>query len=117
MMIRILAILALTSTAAFADDAIEAAMKYVHKAPKGEQKVSDRIIAGTATDEELKKTLELYKAAVDAKPPKGEQAAYKEKFTKLLLATEDVVAKKPDASAHYKEAVNCKACHSDHKAD
>ena len=96
---------------------IEKAMKYAHKAPKGEKKVSDRIIDGTASDEELKKTLELYKAMVDTKPPKGDAAAHKEKVLKLIAATEDVVAKKDGAPASYKQAVNCKACHSEHKAD
>jgi hypothetical protein len=64
----------------------------------------------------VKKTLDLYKAMADTKPPKGDQAAYKEKVQKLIAATEEVVEKKPDATAHYKEAVNCKACHSEHKA-
>ena len=32
-----------------------------------------------------------------------------------VAATEEVVEKKPDAIAHYKDAVNCKACHSDYK--
>ena len=36
---------------------------------------------------------------------------------KLIAATEEVVEKKPDGVAHYKEAVNCKACHSEHKGD
>ncbi len=98
-------------------DPIEAAMKFVHKAPKGEKKVSDRIIDGTASDEEVKKTVELYQAAAVAKPPKGEEAAYKEKFAKLLVATENVAAKKDGAAAEYKQAVNCKACHSEHKPD
>ncbi len=94
---------------------IRVAMKYVHKAPKGEKKVSDRIIDGTASDEELKKTLELYKAMVDAKPPRGEQSAHKERVIKLISATEDVIGKKDGAPAAYKAAANCKACHSEHK--
>lgn len=108
-------------TAGFAfaadDDAIEAAMKYAHKAPKGEKKIGEKIIEGTATEDEIKKTLELYKAAAAAKPPKGDEAAYKQKFAKLITATEDVLAKKPNAQAEYKSAVNCKACHTDHKPD
>jgi hypothetical protein len=58
---------------------IENSMKFTHKAPKGEKKVSDRIIEGTNSPEELAKTLELYKLMLDCKPPKGEQAAFKEK--------------------------------------
>ncbi len=96
---------------------IEKAMKFVHKAPKGEKKVSDRIIDGTSTDEEVAKTLELYKAMLDTKPPKGEPAAYKEKVQKLIVATEHVFEKKEGARLEYKEVVNCKACHADHKPE
>jgi hypothetical protein len=67
------------------------------------------------TDDELKKTLELYKAVGDTKPPKGDVAAFKEKWARLLTATEELVAKKPDGVTLYKDAVNCKACHGDHK--
>ena len=94
---------------------IENSMKFTHKAPKGEKKVSDRIIEGTNSPEELAKTLELYKLMLDCKPPKGEQAAFKEKVTKLIAATEDVVLNKEGARAAYKEASNCKACHNEHK--
>jgi hypothetical protein len=91
------------------------AMKFAHKAPKGEKTVADKIIAGTVSDEDLKKTLELYKGMANTEPPKGDPAAFKEKVAKLIAATEDVVAKKPDAVAAYKEAVNCKSCHTDFK--
>ncbi|MEI9898211.1 MAG: hypothetical protein WDN28_31230 [Chthoniobacter sp.] len=94
---------------------IKDAMKFAHKAPQGEKKVSDKIIDGTAPEADVKKTLDLYKAMLDTKPPKGDQAAYKEKVEKLIVATQEVVDKKPDAAAHYKEAVNCKACHSEHR--
>lgn len=110
-----------TAITAFAADEefkpIEDAMKFAHKAPKGTPKVSDKIIDGTVSDEDLKKTLELYKAMADTKPPKGDAVAFKEKVAKLIHATEDVTAKKEGAGAAYKQAVNCKACHSDHKAD
>ena len=117
-----LTVLALTVTLALSAYALDAkyqpiadAMKYAHKAPKGEKKVSDRIIEGTASEEEIKKTLELYKAMANTEPPKGDPAAFKEKVAKLIGATEDVLAKKEGATAHYKEAVDCKACHKDFK--
>ena len=112
---------AATALTAFAVDEefkpIEDAMKFAHKAPKGTPKVSDKIVDGTVTDDDLKKTLELYKAMADTKPPKGDAAAFKDKVAKLIVATEGVVAKKEGAGAAYKEAANCKACHKDHKAD
>jgi len=95
---------------------IKDAMKFAHKAPQGEKKLSDKIIDGTAPEADVKKTLDLYKAMLGTKPPKGDQAAYKVKVEKLIAATEEVVGKKPDATAHYKDAVNCKACHSEHKS-
>ena len=111
-------VLTWTSRAADAEfKPIEDAMKFAHKAPKGTPKLSDKIIDGTVSDEDLKKTLELYKAMADTKPPKGDPAAFKEKVAKLIGATEDVVAKKEGAGATYKQAANCKACHSEHKAD
>jgi hypothetical protein len=110
---------AITLTA-FALDAkyqpIADAMKFAHKAPKGVPKVSDKIIDGTVSEADLKKTLELYKAMANTEPPKGDAAAFKEKVAKLISATEDVVAKKDGAGAAYKAAVNCKDCHSEFKA-
>jgi hypothetical protein len=99
------------------DGPIKKAMQKVHKAPKTEKKLSDKIIEGTATDEEKQVALALYKAMADAKAPKGDNAAFKDKVAKLIAATEEVVANKPDAVAHYKQAANCKACHTDHKPD
>ena len=121
---KLLPVLALTAALAlkgFAADEefkpIADAMKFAHKAPKGTPKVSDKIIDGTVSDEDLKNTLELYKAMADTKPPKGDAAAFKDKVAKLIAATENVAAKKEGAGPAYKEVVNCKACHSDHKAD
>lgn len=106
-----------TGFAAAEENAIEKAMKYAHKAPKGQKKIGEKIVEGTATDSEIQKTLELYKAMADCKPPKGDADAFKAKVAKLIAATEDVAAHKPNAAAGYKEAVNCKACHGDHKED
>jgi hypothetical protein len=109
-----------TSTLLFAaddDNPIKKAMQLAHKAPKGEKKISEKIVAGTATDDEVKATLVAYKAIGDAKPPKGDAAAFKDKMVKLIAATEDVAAHKAGAADAYKEASNCKACHSEHKGD
>ena len=113
-----LTVTSLAASLAFAAEdtnPIKEAMKYAHKAPKGEKKICEKISEGTASDDEVKKTLDLYKAIGDTKPPKGEAAAFKEKLAKLITATEEVAAKKPDGALHYKEAANCKACHGDHK--
>ena len=99
------------------DNPIKKAMQVAHKAPKGEKKISEKIVAGTATDDEVKATLEAYKAIGDTKPPKGDPAAFKDKMVKLIAATEEVAAHKTGAPDVYKEASNCKACHSEHKED
>jgi hypothetical protein len=100
----------------FAEDTpIQKAMQYAHKAPKGETKIGEKIADGTASDAEIAKTLELYIAATDCKPPKGDPASFKDRWTKLVAATRLVAEKKPDAVAAYKDAVACKACHNDHK--
>lgn len=112
--------LALGLPVAFAADEsnpIKDAMKFAHKAPKGEKKLNEKIVEGTASEADVTKALDMYKAMLDTKPPKGEQAAFKEKVAKLIAATEGVMAKKEGAAAGYKEAVNCKACHGDHKGD
>jgi hypothetical protein len=104
-----------TTFAAEDDNPIKQAMKFAHSAPRGEKKLNEKIIAGTAADADVVKALGMYKAMVDTKPPKGDPAAFKEKTNKLIAATEEVVAKKPDAVEHYKVAVDCKACHSEHR--
>jgi hypothetical protein len=113
--ITIAAALVISFAIAEETNPIKDAMKFAHKAPQGEKKLSDKIIDGTAPEADVQKTLDLYKAMLDTKPPKGDQVAFKEKVGKLIAATQEVLDKKPDAAAHYKEAVNCKACHSEHK--
>lgn len=89
------------------------AMKYAFKAPKPEKKIGEKIIDGTATEDEIKKSLELFKGMANTEPPKGDAAAFKEKVAKLISATEDVLAKKEGAGAKFKEAADCKACHKE----
>lgn len=107
----------LVSSLSFAeeDNAIKQAMKFAHKAPKGEKKLNEKIVEGTAEEGDIKKALDLYKAMAEVKPPKGDPAEFKARTLKLITATEELVAKKPDAAAHYKVAVNCKGCHSEHR--
>lgn len=109
--------LASLAFAAGDDNPIKKAMQFAHKAPQGQKKVSEKIVEGTATDDEVQKTLAAYKAIGDTKPPKGDPAAFKEKVAKVVAALDNVAAKKPGATDEFKSAVNCKACHSDHKGD
>ena len=117
--LTVTALVAVATTIALAEETnpIKDAMKFAHKAPQGEKKLNEKVIDGTASEADVKKSLDLYKAMIDTKPPKGDQAGFKTKVEKLIAATEDVAAKKEGAAAEYKKAVNCKACHSEHKAD
>jgi cytochrome c556 len=97
------------------DNPIKQAMNFAHKAPRGEKKLNEKIADGSAPEADIQKALDLYKAMADTKPPKGDAAAFKEKTNKLIAATEEVIAKNPDGIEHYKSAVDCKACHSEHR--
>lgn len=104
-------------TAAAKPDTIEDVMKVYHKAPKGVDPVCKHAVDGKATPEEINNLIEGYKVMVAAKAPKGDAASWKEKTTKLLAAAEGLKKGGPEAAAKYKEALNCKACHSEHKPD
>lgn len=108
----------LTSSAAEDDhEVIEEVMKTFHKAPKGVDPVSKKAADGKASAEEIKRLVEAYAKMAKTSPPKGDAAGWKEKTSKLLAATKDLQAGKDMALEKFREAVNCKACHSAHKPD
>ncbi len=51
------------------------------------------------------------------KASKSDAASWKEKTSKLLTAAQSLEKGEADAANKYKEALNCKACHSVHKPD
>lgn len=113
-----------TSTAAEKDkgkgrakNPIEQAMEKYHKAPKGQDPVCKKASTGTASKEELAGMVKAYTAMCAAKPPQGDATSWKEKTGALLKAAQDLQAGKAGAVDAYKAAVNCKACHSVHRAD
>ncbi len=99
------------------EEAIKKFMKDCHKAPKGVDPVCKKAGDGQATAEEIKKLVAGYKMMAAAKPPRGDEASWKEKTAKLVAASEGLAKHAPDAPAKFKEAVNCKACHSVHKPE
>src|SRR5690349_12775103 len=99
------------------DDAIKQVMKIYHKAPKGVDPICKKASDGKASPTELKNLVAAYRSMAKAKPPKGDEASWNEKCAKLLSAAEALASGAPDGAAKYKEAVNCKACHSVHKPD
>jgi hypothetical protein len=99
------------------DDPIKQVMKIYHKAPKGVDPICKKASDGKASPTELKNLVAAYRSMAKAKPPKGDDASWNEKCARLLSAAEALVTGAPGGAAKYKEAVNCKACHSVHKPD
>ncbi len=106
-----------TSQAAEKKDPIKEAMKLYHKAPEGTDPTCKKALEGKASADDLKKLVAAYKEMAKTKPPKGDDASWKDKMTKLVAAAEGLGKGGAEASAKYKEAVNCKACHTAHKPD
>lgn len=86
-------------------------MKQYHK---GDTALCKKV-GTTATDAELATLLKAYQDMCAATPPKGDKAAWVTKCQALIGAVKKVQAKDPAGAAAYKAAVNCKACHTDHK--
>lgn len=92
-------------------DVIKTVMKQYHK---GDDALCKKV-GTTATDAELATLLKAYQDMCAATPPKGDKAAWVTKCQALIGAVKKVQAKDPAGAAAYKAAVNCKACHTDHK--
>jgi hypothetical protein len=92
-------------------DVIKTVMKQFHK---GDAALCKKV-GTTATDAELASLLKAYQDMCAATPPKGDKAAWVTKCQALIGAVKKVQAKDPAGAAAYKAAVNCKACHTDHK--
>jgi hypothetical protein len=113
------AALALVCSAAFAysagaDDAPKYKIKDVMaKCMKGGlcKKVAD----GNASAEEKKELLDMFTALAANKPPKGDDASWKEYTGALLAAAKEAHAGKDGAGDKLKKAANCAGCHGKHK--
>ncbi len=68
-----------------------------------------KVASGKASDDEKKELIKLFTGLSMTTPPKGDEAAWKEKTKALLDA-----AKADDGKALGK-AANCAACHKEHK--
>lgn len=84
---------------------------------KGDDNICKRISQGKASKEDIAKMVEHYEALALNPAPKGDQKSWEEKTAALLKAAKAVKAGEADALARFKDAVNCKACHSAHKPD
>ena len=93
---------------------IKQIMKDFHK---GDDALCKKVSKGQATPEELTKIVDAYAAMPGQKPAKGDQAAFDTKANALLAAAKALQKGEAGAAEAYKTAVNCKACHKDHKGD
>jgi hypothetical protein len=90
-------------------------MSKYHKAPQGTPTTTQKAQDGKASKEELKELVKGYTDVSKNKPPKGDEASWKEKTTKLVAAITALEKGEDGALAKYKEAVNCRACHTAHR--
>jgi hypothetical protein len=93
---------------------IQEVMQALHK---GETNVGKSVLKGEGTGADLKKLVEHYTSLPLQDPPQGDKTEWKERTTKLLTAAKNLEAGKAGAAEEFKNAVNCKACHSKHKPD
>jgi len=98
--------------AAAGSDVIKTAMKQHHKP---DDALCKKVSAGTASDAELATMLKVYQDMCAATPPKGDKAAWVTKNQALIAAVKKIQAKDAAGVPAFKAAVNCKACHSEHK--
>ncbi len=98
--------------AAAGSDVIKTVMKTYHKP---EDALCKKVSGGTATDAELATLLKAYQDMCAATPPKGDKTAWVTKCQTLIGSVKKIQAKDATGIAAYKAAVNCKACHTDHK--
>ncbi|MFM7818257.1 MAG: hypothetical protein ACKPGI_14975 [Verrucomicrobiota bacterium] len=93
---------------------IKDVMKALHK---GDDALCKKIAKGEGSKEEFRTLVNYYSALPKTEPPKGDAKAWREKANALLDAAKALEAGKPGALDQFKAAVNCKACHSAHKAE
>ena len=99
------------------EEIMETGFKGKDPALKGADSVAGRIRSGTASEADLQLMVDLTRQLTRNKPPKGELASWTAKTSALHAAAKDLAAHKVGALDGWKEAVNCKACHSVHKPD
>ena len=79
---------------------------------KGKESPVQHAIAGTADDATLKAMVEAFLTLNGEKPPQGDVEVWKKKTTALSDAAKALQEKKLGAADAFKEAADCKACHS-----
>lgn len=95
-------------------ESVKEIMKLAHK---GETSMVKKISEGKGTDAEIKQLVAYYEFMSKQEPAKGSKESWQEKTAALLTATKGLKNNDPDSLQKFKAAVNCKACHKEHKPD
>ena len=74
-----------------------------------------KVAKGEASEEDQKLVIEMLESLAKNPPHKGSEESWKEKTTALLEAAKATAEDKEGAAAKLKKAMNCKACHDEHK--
>jgi hypothetical protein len=107
-----------TQLAHAADAKAKYTIKQVMKATqKGDDAIGKRVAKGQGTKEDFAKLVEYFESLPLCTPEKGDQASWNAKAMALVKSARALKAGEPNALAAYKQAANCKACHSVHKPD
>ncbi len=83
-----------------------------------EGKSSKAVLApqGKLSDDDLNQMLELYELMAGMTPPQGDKAHFQSLTKTLAAATRGLLAKTPGADEEFKQAVDCRSCHTQHRA-
>ena len=92
---------------------IKEVMKAAHVG--GNNSLLFKIAGGKGEKEDAEKLLALYKDLASNKPPRGEEAAWKERTEKIIKEAEAVVKGEKGAGNKLRMAANCANCHNAHK--
>ncbi len=84
---------------------------------KGKMSPASRVGKGEGTKDDFKLLAELTRDLPLNTPEMGDAASWKTKATALAAAGKALADGKPGALELWKEAANCKACHTDHKPE
>lgn len=83
-----------------------------------EGKSSKAVLApqGKLSDDDLNQMLELYDLMAGMTPPQGNKAHFQSLTKTLAAATKGLLARTPGADEEFKQAVDCRSCHTQHRA-
>lgn len=74
-----------------------------------------KLVSKDATEAEKKELLELFEDLAKNKVPAGDAKDWEKKTTELVDAAKAAIKDGADAEERLQKAVNCAACHRDHK--